>query len=76
MSETLTHRNLGLLKDSINYDFQELVDENTVVSCFIKLSKIPFRELLSNCKKMTYKTNILHLNLHKLTLSQLFFNEF
>ena len=51
-SEALTPRNLGVLKDSISYELWllgsvELVEEDTGVTCFMKLSKIPFWKMLS-----------------------------
>ena len=52
LSEALTPRNLGVLKDSVSYESWllgsvELVEEDTGVTCFMKLSKIPFWKMLS-----------------------------
>ena len=49
---SLTLRGFGVLKDSVTNklwipESVELVEENTSVLCFIKPSKIPFREMLS-----------------------------
>ena len=45
-------RNPGVLKDSVSYELRfpgsvKLVEEDTGVPCYMKLSKIPFREMLS-----------------------------
>ena len=46
MSEALTPRNFGVLKDWVSYELRlpgsvEIVEEDTGVPCFMKLSKMP-----------------------------------
>ena len=50
--EALTHRKLGVVKDSVSYELQlpgsaELVKEHTDFPCFMKLSEMSFWEMLS-----------------------------
>ena len=52
VSELLTHRSLGVLQDSVSHKLLlpgsvEIAKGDIGVRYFMKLSKIPFREMLS-----------------------------